>query len=828
MAAARAKKLRDVLDENQRATARLGAIVSRTDGQLSELRQLMGPVQARTRHLSNAHKNLTAVHEETSRWLEQLEVSWSSGALLERGFEDDDSDALLACVDRLVEAEAFFSRRRAYKGAESSWRHAGDLLDKSLERCEETFARLLFVHDRAADSPPPREAEPEPTREKTTTPDAREASRDATRVSPSLAPPPPPPAPADAGALPPPPPPLVFERPPTPSTPAMLLGRLATLRTPTDGGASSSPSSFRTPSTPSAATPRTPSLSARRAEARRASFFDVSPALRRVARILVDAPYARRDTRGNAIRAYVTTRDAASAASLEARGLEMASEGRRGGAPAGLGDGADATRLVKRWLAALDAAVANWPAEERLACEVFGEDIDGAVVSAATPEILERSAERTARRWAETFAAGAAPEKVFALLRAEAALTRLRWGLETTSRARVHAGALRAWREATRIVARGARDAKDATLPTVAREAARCRASLAARCAKDGGEADAAREAAAFARGVAGFAARLAATPGAAEALFGEEAEEASEEASSEEASSDGADSDGILDFSDEEEESSGGAPSATTKKEKKKKKETTTTTTTKTKTSPPRTPISPPARSAADDRFASFLASVVATASSCAAREPSEAGPAPAKPPPASRSRRSGASVSSSSSAAAGGGGGASLLPALAAALRAAALDEAVSAARESPDLHAALGDAFWSRRVEVMEAECAEAFVDAAWGAGLEATRPKGAPDPAAMSDKQRQLVKDRFAAVNAAADAWAGAASGIHRATRGREALRERLRRAVRDAVGEAYRAFHARFANSGFARKHPEKYVRFTPDAMETALEAPFLQ
>ena len=143
-----------------------------------------------------------------------------------------------------------------------------------------------------------------------------------------------------------------LERPPTPSTPAMLLGRLATLRTPTGGGASSSPSSsFRTPSTPSAATPRTP-RPARRAEARRASFFDVSPALRRVARILVDAPYARRDTRGNAIRAYVTTRDAASAASLEARGLEMASEGRRGGAPAGLGDGADATRLVKWWLAA--------------------------------------------------------------------------------------------------------------------------------------------------------------------------------------------------------------------------------------------------------------------------------------------------------------------------------------------------------------------------------------------------------------------------------------------------------------------------------------------
>ena len=139
-----------------------------------------------------------------------------------------------------------------------------------------------------------------------------------------------PPAPADAGALPPPPPPLVFERPPTPSTPAMLLGRLATLRTPTGGGASSSPSSFRTPSTPSAATPRTPSLSARRAEARRAS-FDVSPALRRVARILVDAPYARRDTRGNAIRAYVTTRATPPRRRRWRRGgLEMASEGRRG------------------------------------------------------------------------------------------------------------------------------------------------------------------------------------------------------------------------------------------------------------------------------------------------------------------------------------------------------------------------------------------------------------------------------------------------------------------------------------------------------------------
>ena len=330
MAAARAKKLRDVLDENQRATARLGAIVSRapTGSSRSSASSWVPSRRARVTFRTRT-KNLTAVHEETSRWLEQLEVSWSSGALLERGFEDDDSDALLACVDRLVEAEAFFSRGARTRApsppgdtpATSSTRASSDARKPSRASCSCTTEPRT--------RPPAREAEPEPTREKTTTPDAREASRDATRVSPSLAPPPPP-GPADAGALPPPPPPLVFERPPTPSTPAMLLGRLATLRTPTGGGASSSPSSFRTPSTPSAATPRTPSLSARRAEARRASFFDVSPALRRVARILVDAPYARRDTRGNAIRAYVTTRDAASAASLEARGLEMASEGRRG------------------------------------------------------------------------------------------------------------------------------------------------------------------------------------------------------------------------------------------------------------------------------------------------------------------------------------------------------------------------------------------------------------------------------------------------------------------------------------------------------------------
>ena len=357
------------------------------------------------------------------------------------------------------------------------------------------------------------------------------------------------------------------------------------------------------------------------------------------------------------------------------------------------------------------------------------------------------------------FAAGAAPEKVFApCAPRRCADAAGRWGLETTSRARVHAGALRAWRKATRIVARGARDAKDATLPTVAREAARCRASLAARCAKDGGEADAAREAAAFARGVAGFAARLAATPGAAEALFGEEAEEASEEASSEEASSDGADSSTGCSTSPTRRRSLRGAPSATTKKEKKKKKETTTTTTTKNE-------------------------NVAAPDAHLAARGAVRGG-RPVRVVPRLR-RRAGEFVRGAGTVRGGPRAGQAPAGVEVAALRrlgilllerrrrrrrrartrpprarrgaspAAALDEAVSAARESLDLHAALGDAFWSRRVEVA-AECAEAFVDAAWGAGLEATRPEGAPDPAAMSDKQRQLVKDRFAAVNAAADA------------------------------------------------------------------------
>lgn len=57
--ASRVRKLRASLDRSQRATDAVTSIVTSTDARLSELHDLMAPIQDRTQALTNAREHLT-------------------------------------------------------------------------------------------------------------------------------------------------------------------------------------------------------------------------------------------------------------------------------------------------------------------------------------------------------------------------------------------------------------------------------------------------------------------------------------------------------------------------------------------------------------------------------------------------------------------------------------------------------------------------------------------------------------------------------------------------------------------------------------------------
>ena len=98
-------------------------------------------------------------------------------------------------------------------------------------------------------------------------------------------------------------------------------------------------------------------------------------------------------------------------------------------------------------------------------------------------------------------------------------------------------------------------------------------------------------------------------------------------------------------------------------------------------------------------------------------------------------------------------------------------------------------------------------------------------GAPDPSAgaLNDKQRQIVKDKFSAVNAAVDEARKSQPGW---TVPDDELRERLRARLNDEVVAAYRGFYERYVDSGFTRKNPHKYIVYTPAAMEEVVRSFF--
>ena len=115
-------------------------------------------------------------------------------------------------------------------------------------------------------------------------------------------------------------------------------------------------------------------------------------------------------------------------------------------------------------------------------------------------------------------------------------------------------------------------------------------------------------------------------------------------------------------------------------------------------------------------------------------------------------------------------------------------------------------------------------EAAVRLAWGAPLLAMAPDAGPDPSAgMTDKQRRRVKDLWCVVNDRADA-ADAAVRAGLAWRVPSATVRVLREASVGIVGRAYDDFHARYAESGFTRRHPEKYVKRTPEEFEHLLRS----
>ena len=148
------ERLRDVLEQSRRATDKVTSIVKHTDARLLELQELMGPVQERAQSLSNAHKNLTAVRDETRTWLDHLEAINEAEARVELAFEDEDPDeptgpdAFLRCVDRVAQAERFFGERRSFEGAEAGWRRAGEILRGCLRACEREFQKLVAAQNR--------------------------------------------------------------------------------------------------------------------------------------------------------------------------------------------------------------------------------------------------------------------------------------------------------------------------------------------------------------------------------------------------------------------------------------------------------------------------------------------------------------------------------------------------------------------------------------------------------------------------------------------------------------------------------------------------------
>ena len=728
------ERLRDVLEQSRRATDKVTSIVKHTDARLLELQELMGPVQERAQSLSNAHKNLTAVRDETRTWLDHLEAINEAEARVELAFEDEDPDeptgpdAFLRCVDRVAQAERFFGERRSFEGAEAGWRRAGEILRGCLRACEREFQKLVAAQNRERRESSRRASVPDGKSQTATT---------ETRRSRRGAPAPPPPFGTEAWD-------------------ARVARDAEDKESGADRGSDASYHDSRSAET-EARPPRR---------------------LAALARVLLTAPGDREDRETHTLRLYVAARVAAldeTEASTEASALDAfasAADASERAHTAGLqtlltaehrhvpdvslvlGDGAAYVAEAAARVAALDAMTRRWSAEPRVAraafaAETFGDLEDAERAAAvhrrsppadlariAAPAVVAASAAR-ALAWVDTAAARTDPARAFGLLAARAHLKRLRWAMETSAeRDAFGRDVFAAWDGATASAARGAKRALEEVEEVIARAAE----TLAARAAKTycvgfAGPADATRlaaDAAALVRSVVSFLARVSECDDARAVLFG------------------GA--------------GSGSARPATSEDE--------------------------------DAAFAAFARASLEAATKVAVVDAKLLGVS-TQAQPASK-KASGKPPA-----------------ALAAALLAAAADEAVFASGASEAARRAFGEA-WPARARAVASARVDAYVSAAWGRALEAMDPEGAPPSSGLTEKQRQAVKDRFTAVNAAVDEASRSGQAEWRLPRPETA--RALRSATARAVVAAYAAFYRRYKDSGFTRKHPEKYIKHSPEAL----------
>ena len=740
------ERLRDVLEQSRRATDKVTSIVKHTDARLLELQELMGPVQERAQSLSHAHKNLTAVRDETRTWLDHLEAINDAEAYVERAFEDEDPDepsgpdAFLRCVDRVARAERFFGERRSFEGAEAGWRRAGEILGECLRACEREFQRLVAAQNRERRESSRRASLPDGKSQKA-------ASETLRRGAPT----PPPPFGTEAwdahvareeeknlaGAD-----PDASSAPPPAASGGSHLERLPdrslSVRSPRLDH--DSKSAEKSPPRRLAALAKT--LLTRSVEDREKHTLRLYVAARVAA--LGEAPATQAS-----LDSSTAVADASERAHANLRALLVEEHRHVPDVSLAFGDGAAYVAEAAARVAALAAMTRRWSAEPRVAraafaAETFGDPEDDEedddrpsppadLARIAAPAVVAASAAR-ALAWVDTAAARTDPARAFGLLAARAHLKRLRWAMETSAeRDAFGRDAFAAWDGATASAARGAKRALEEAGALMARAAD----ALAARTAKTGvgfvGPADATRraaDAAALVRSAVAFLARVSECDEARAVLFG-------------------------------------GAGSGS-------------------------------ARSGSEDEDAAFAAFA------CASLE------AATKVAAVDAKLVAQTQAQTTSKKAAG-----KPPAALAAALLAVAADEAVFASIASEAARRAFGEA-WPARARAVASARVDAYVSAAWGGALEAMDPEGAPPASGLTEKQRQAVKDRFTAVNAAVDEALRSGQAEWRLPR-QETARA-LRSAAARTVVAAYAAFYHRYKDSGFTRRHPEKYIKHAPEAL----------
>ena len=128
------------------------------------------------------------------------------------------------------------------------------------------------------------------------------------------------------------------------------------------------------------------------------------------------------------------------------------------------------------------------------------------------------------------------------------------------------------------------------------------------------------------------------------------------------------------------------------------------------------------------------------------------------------------------------------------------------------------------WPSRADATVRYYASRYSVLAWDVALRAMADESGPDPnSGMNDKQRQRVKDLWSVVNERADAaWIVASRAPWKVPT--FSLQRTLVEESVALVGESYARFHDRYATSGFTRKHPEKYIKRTPEEFESLLRS----